>query len=422
MTKVNNFNYESINQLLTGVKIIKKDETKEDFNINKVIIAVNKSASRVMVELSDDDINGICNTVKNSIIKEGMVWIPILTMHNLVETALDGINSDVAKSYRDYRNYKVDFVQMLDEVYQKSQKIRYIGDKENSNTDSTLVATKRSLIYNQLNKELYQRFFLSRDEVKACKEGFIYVHDMVSRLDSLNCCLFNMGDVLDGGFEMANVWYNEPKTLDTAFDVIGDVILSTAAQQYGGFTVPQLDKVLSKYAEKSFQKHLRELQEDLIEIHGYGTPTDTMTNKIQQRAVLKVQREFEQGFQGLEYKLNTVGSSRGDYPFITVTTGLATDIWGKMASETMLKVHMEGQGKDGFKKPVLFPKIVFLYDENLHGEGNELEDVFDVAIECSSKTMYPDFLSLTGEGYVPSMYKKYGEVISPMGKASLQPM
>ena len=93
-----------------------------------------------------------------------------------------------------------------------------------------------------------------------------------------------------------------------------------------------------------------------------------------------------------------------------------------MATRALLKVHMEGQGKKGRKKPVLFPKIVFLYDEKLHGEGGELEDIFDLAVKCSSKTMYPDYLSLTGEGYVPSIYKKYGKIISPMGcRAFLSP-
>ena len=93
-----------------------------------------------------------------------------------------------------------------------------------------------------------------------------------------------------------------------------------------------------------------------------------------------------------------------------------------MATEVILKVRMNGQGKKGFKKPVLFPKLTFLYDKNLHGEGKELEYLFDIAIDCSSKCMYPDFLSLTGEGYIPSMYKKYGKVVSLMGcRASLSP-
>ena len=147
---------------------------------------------------------------------------------------MDIINPAVAKSYRDYRNYKQDFVKMLDEVYKKSQSIMYIGDKENSNTDSALVSTKRSLVFNQLNKELYKKFFLTTEELQACNDGYIYIHDMSARRDTMNCCLFDVGNVLKGGFEMGNVWYNEPKTLDTAFDVIGDIV-SASAKRVGPF-------------------------------------------------------------------------------------------------------------------------------------------------------------------------------------------
>ena len=105
-----------------------------------------------------------------------------------------------------------------------------------------------------------------------------------------------------------------------------------------------------------------------------------------------------------------------------MTAGTRTSEYGKLVTKTMLEVRKKGQGKAGHKKPVLFPKIVFLYDEKLHGPGGPLEDVFEAGIECSSKTMYPDWLSLTGEGYVPSMYKKYGKIISPMGcRAFLSP-
>lgn len=110
---------------------------------------------------------------------------------------------------------------------------------------------------------------------------------------------------------------------------------------------------------------------------------------------------------------------------VTVSLGLATDKFGKMAAITLLEVHSKGQGKKGFTKPVLFPKIVFLYDKELHGDGTEgypNADVFNAGIECSSKTMYPDWLSLTGNGYVPEMYKKYKRVVSPMGcRAFLSP-
>ncbi|MCI8893114.1 MAG: anaerobic ribonucleoside-triphosphate reductase [Lachnospiraceae bacterium] len=393
------------------VKVIKKDGTKEAFNVQKVVVAVNKSAYRALVKFTDEELDYICKFVEEKVTDMGFKEVKIAQMHNIVEGALEKVNPIVAKSYRDYRNYKQDFVQMLDEVYKKSQSIMYIGDKENSNTDSALVSTKRSLIFNQLNKELYKKFFMTTEEIQACRDGYIYVHDMSARRDTMNCCLFNVKEVLTGGFEMGNLWYNEPKTLEVAFDVIGDIVLSAASQQYGGFTVPCVDLILEPYAEKSYEKYIKEYT-DL----GIGE------EKAREVAWNKVRIDFEQGYQGWEYKFNTVASSRGDYPFITVTTGTGTGRFAKMASICMLNVRRKGQGKKECKKPVLFPKIVFLYDENLHGPGKELEDVFEAGIECSRKTMYPDWLSLTGKGYIASMYKRYGEIISPMGcRAFLSP-
>ncbi|MDE5911459.1 MAG: anaerobic ribonucleoside-triphosphate reductase [Clostridia bacterium] len=391
--------------------VIKKDGTKEEYNVQKVVTAVNKSAYRALVKFSDEDIDFICDFVNKKVASMNKDFISISEMHNVVEYALESLNPAVAKSYKDYRNYKQDFVHMLDEVYKKSQAIMYIGDKENSNSDSALVSTKRSLIFNQLNKELYQKFFLTKDELQACRDGYIYIHDMSARRDTMNCCLFDVATVLKGGFEMGNIWYNEPKTLDVAFDVIGDIVLSAASQQYGGFTVPQVDKILEPYAEKTFQKQYDRYI-------GMGLAQE----KAEEEAIKDVRKDMMQGFQGWEYKFNTVASSRGDYPFITITGGLGTSRFAKMANVCMLEVRKGGQGKKECKKPVLFPKIVFLYDENLHGPGKELEDVFEAGVDCSSKTMYPDWLSLTGEGYVASIYKKYGEVISPMGcRAFLSP-
>ncbi len=396
---------------LDSVCIIKKDGTKEKFNVQKVVEAVKKSATRMLITFSDDELKRICDFVNKNVNDLQKNDISIWEIHNIVESALESINPSVARSYRNYRNYKTDFVAMLDKVYQESQKIMYIGDKENSNSDSALVSTKRSLIFNQLNKELYKKFFLTVDDLQAIREGYIYIHDMSARRDTMNCCLFNVGEVLKGGFEMGNLWYNEPKTLDVAFDVIGDIVMAAASQQYGGFTVPEVDKILAPYAEKSYEK-----QYDRYICMGLSF------EKAREEALNDVQNDFEQGFQGWEYKFNTVASSRGDYPFITMTMGLGTGEFEKMASLTMLRIHAKGQGKKENKKPVLFPKIVFLYDKELHGEGGVLHDLFEAGVECSRKTMYPDWLSLTGDGYVASIYKKYKKVISPMGcRAFLSP-
>ena len=352
--------------------VIKKDLTREEFNVQKVITAVNKSATRVMVRFTPEDIDTICDIVEYKAKELNQEGIQIAQMHNIVESALETVNPAVAKSYRDYRNYKQDFVHMLDEVYKKSQSIMYIGDKENSNTDSALVSTKRSLIFNQLNKELYQKFFLTTEELQACRDGYIYVHDMSARRDTMNCCLFDVKHVLEGGFEMGNLWYNEPKTLDVAFDVIGDIVLSAASQQYGGFTVPSVDLILEPYAQKSYDKYFARYL--ALGVSEEVADCESMKD---------VENDFNQGFQGWEYKFNTVASSRGDYPFITMTMGTGTGKFAKMASIAMLNVRKGGQGKKDNKKPVLFPKIVFLYDENLHGEGKPLEDVFEAGLLLS---------------------------------------
>ena len=403
--------YSVLYQPKRTVYVVKKDGSKEAFNVQKVITAVGKSAYRALTKFTDAEKRQICQDVIDKVDGMDTSRIPIPVMHNIVESALEDVKPVVAKSYRDYRNYKQDFVRMMDDVYKKSQSIMYVGDKENANTDSALVSTKRSLIFNQFNKELYQKFFLTTEEIQACRDGYIYIHDMSARRDTMNCCLFDVEHVLSGGFEMGNIWYNEPKSLDVAFDVIGDIVLSAASQQYGGFTVPEVDKILAPYAEKTYQSAVEKY---------VGLGIDQ--KKAEEVAIADVEREFEQGFQGWEYKFNTVASSRGDYPFITVTAGIGTERFAKMATIQMLNVRRKGQGKKDCKKPVLFPKIVFLYDENLHGAGKPLEDVFEAGVKCSAKTMYPDWLSLTGKGYIASMYKQYGKVISPMGcRAFLSP-
>lgn len=409
------------------MQVIKKDGTLEEYNEQKIINAINKSANRALYNFTPKDYEQICNTVFEEINTEDFDddKVPISFIHSVVEKTLLELFPDVGRCYQQYRNYKLDFVHMMDEVYEKSQSIMYIGDKDNANTDSALVATKRSLIFNVLNKELYKRFFMTKEELQACNDGYIYIHDMSARRDTFNCCLFNMSNVMHDGFEMGNIWYNEPNSLDTAFDVMGDIILATAAQQYGGFTVPEVDKILEPYAEKSYWKYRKEYADICGHVENNNDIKVLNTHYAEEYSVNKVKRDFEQGWQGIEYKLNTVGSSRGDYPFVTMSLGLATSRFGKMAAITLLKVHTKGQGKKGFKRPVLFPKIVFLYDKNLHSDGSDKypnADVFNAGIACSSKTMYPDWLSLTGDGYVAEMYKKYGKVVSPMGcRAFLSP-
>ncbi len=394
------------------IKIVKRNGNLEKFDADRIRKAVKTSAERVMVNLTDEAVEKIVLIVKD-MINTQTTNPSVEQVHSFVEASLEQINPIVARSYREYRDYKKEIVHILDKVYKKAQVITYIGDKECANMDSALVTTQRCLIYNSLNKELYKKFFLTANEIEACKDGYIYIHDMSARRDTMNCCLFDMANVLKDGFEMSNIWYTEPKTLQTAFNVMGDVIINTTAMQYGGFTVPEVDTVLKKYAKMTYKKYYNEY----LDIKG-----DTFKDEADKYAWEKVKRECEQGYQGIEYKLNTVSSSRGDYPFVTFSFGIDTDPYAKLISRVILDVHREGQGKKGFKRPTLFPKLVFLYDKKLHGKGSKLRDNFLAAIKCSQKTMYPDYLSLTGEGYVCEMYKKYKRVVSPMGcRAFLSP-
>lgn len=412
--------------------IIKKDGTKEKFNIDKVVKAINKSAERVMISFTDIEVTNFCANVINKVHKlmqdKKTNSLEVADMHRIVESSLDSLNIKVASSYKDYRNYKTSFVSMLDAVFKDAQKIMYLGDNENSNTDSALVSTKRSLIFNVLNKELYKKFFLTTDELQAAKEGYFYIHDMSARRDTLNCCLCDIKSILKGGFELGNQWYTEPKTLDVAFDVMGDIILSAASQQYGGFTIPQVDEVLKKYAEMSYNRYFTEIYDTLTKDYEYyceiNEEIKSSKLKIKERnfeiahekAMKKVERDFEQGFQGWEYKFNTVASSRGDYPFITMTFGLGTSELERLSNKVMLRVRAGGQGKPGNKRAVLFPKLVFLYDSKIHGEMGVCRDVYEGGIRCSSKALYPDWLSLEPGSYVGDIYQKYGRVVSPMGK------
>lgn len=396
-------------------KIKKKDGRIVSFNPDKIKAAVTKSADRVLVQFTQDEYDRVIEIITeklgNLYKQRNLQYVDVPTMHKLVEMALDEVSQSVAKSYRDYRNYKQEFVDMFDRVHRSIDAVAYRGDKSNSNTDSKLVTTQRSIGYNKFNDERYKKFFLNPEERQAAKDGYIYIHDRSARLDTMNCALLDVKAVFDGGFEMGNIFYTDPHTVDVACDVLGDVIMAAASSQYGGLSV-RIDDFLAPYCRKSFDKYYTKY----FNMIKKATGQEPLNNDIVKYARKDTIRELEQGLQGLEIKLNSVASSRGDYPFVSFAFGIDTSEWGRVVSETALRVRMGGQGKEGFKRPVLFPKLIFLYDENLHGAGRELERLFDVAIECSSKCMYPDFLSLTGEGYVPSMYKKYGKVVYPMGQ------
>lgn len=390
------------------MKIIKKDGTVEGWNGEKIKEAVYKAAARVNQYVESDILDKLVEKVHSCLIIDRDAPTKDLhkeVIHYLRYFGLD----DIANSYQEYRDYKNTYAKSFEKVKDEADNVLLLGDRENANFDSSLVSTKGSLIKGYLTKELYRQFYLSKEEKELTKRGDIYIHDMRDMLmGSVNCCLFDIGNVLRGGFSMSNVDYTEPTSVLSALQVIGDITLVATAQQFGGFTLAEIDKVLLPYAKKTYDNAFKK----------YSEQCNMEYDESCAMAIDDLKRELEQGFQSLELKLNTVPCSRGDFAFTTLTFGtwdimmddLDQDIM-KLIGEVILKTRMKGHGG----KQVVFPKLVFLYDEDKIKEDEDHKELFELAVQCSSKCMYPDYLSLN-HGKVADIYKRTGAITSPMGR------
>lgn len=390
------------------MQIIKKDGLYEDWDNEKIISAVLKASERVNCPISYTQASQIAEKCKTKVVSDTRT----LKLHSIVINTLDEMGySEIANAYQEYRDYKNTYAKSWEQLKHDADTIIFLGDRENANFDSSLVSTKGSLVKGSLTKELYQQFYLSNTEKFLTKRGDIYIHDLRDMIfGSVNCCLFDIGNVLKDGFEMSGVKYTEPKSASAALSVIGDITLVATAQQFGGFTLAEIDKVLLPYAKKSFKANYMKYAELIDD-----------GQKIEEFAIKETIRELEQGFQSLELKLNTVPCSRGDFAFTTLTFGQwdinlnnQDKFWLKTIGEIILNTRKKGH--NGFM--VVFPKLVYLHDSEQIKNDRYSSELFDKAVQTSSTCMYPDYLSLDGNPEVNKVaqeYKKYGTIISPMG-------
>lgn len=391
---------------MNDFKVIKKDGTSEGWNWDKIKVAIDKAKKRANVEVYEWKLWQVEGYI------EGYLWnkceVTTEELHKIVIDALNLYAPEVGKAYQEYRDYKNTYAKAFESVKDEADTVLLLGDKENANFDSSLISTKGSLIKGYLTKELYKQFYLSKEEKELVKRGDIYIHDLRDMIfNSFNCCLFDIGTVLKGGFEMSNVKYTEPTSVLSALQVIGDITLVATAQQFGGFTLAEIDKVLLPYAKKTYYNAYNKYKRLGIK----------SLDSLESLANEDLRRELEQGFQSLELKLNTVPCSRGDFAFTTLTFGtwditmddLDREIM-KLIGEVILDTRMKGHGG----KQVVFPKLVFLYDEVKIEADKEHKELFEKAVECSSKCMYPDYLSLN-HGKVGEIYQRTGAITSPMG-------
>lgn len=220
------------------MKVIKKDETVESFDISKIIDAAEKAASRLDTKLSREDKDALEDAIYTYLSDSTYKYfddIKTKELHTIVIQCLKSIGrGDVAKSYQEYRDYKNTYAKAWEEMKETTDAILFLGDRENANFDSSLISTKGALMKGALAKELYKQFYLSKTEKEMIKRGDIYIHDLRDMIfHSINCCLFDMGNVLKGGFEMSNTKYTEPKSVLTALQVMGDVTMVASANQFG---------------------------------------------------------------------------------------------------------------------------------------------------------------------------------------------
>ena len=380
------------------IKVMKKDGTLEKFTHSKIERAVNKTALRCNVDLIEPELKSIAVAVERELMpvtEGGVRFVPVAHIHETVIEILNKFRPELSKEYESFRNYKKNVKEHFEQMILDTEQLLHNGDKENANRDSYLIDAQKSMsgeIFSMRNMLDYE---LPKDASKAHKDGDIYIHDLRDRLfNSINCCLFDMGNVLRGGFTYNGVTYKEPNSFRTACSMLEDVMNSARLNQYGGFTIPEIDSVLAPYARKTYISYYEKFL--AMEVDAPERIAEEMTYA-----------DIVQGLESIEHSLHMVNNT-----FITFTFGLDTTKFGKLIAKALLQVRRAGLGTTGV--PAVFPKLVFLYTDKLHGEGNENEDLFKDAIHTSAKCMYPDYLSLD-EGYLGEVYHRTGKAISPMG-------
>ena len=298
------------------MKVMKKNGTHEDYNESKIIVAIRKSAKRIGYELTEDQESSICNIVYNMILGKdpfNVASIPVNNIHNYVEKALDVVAPEVAKSYKDYRNYKKEFVySTIHDIEKQIHSMLTEVDRSNSNSNTRYISTKRTEVAKIFAKEMYQKMFLPVSVIQAIKDGYIYIHDLSDMLlPQYNCCLVDMQAILNGGFKLEGIKYTEPKDIRTAVGQMGDIVQIISAQHFGGHTVPEIDKVLSWYYKMTIDMEV-DYAYDIMS--GSDDFNYSVKQWVIREARKKAYKELKQSLQGFEIKMNTVVSARGSYP------------------------------------------------------------------------------------------------------------
>lgn len=379
--------------------IVKRDSRKVEYNISKIINAVNKAMKSVGVN-SSNFANDIAKEV--DFLLEKFDIISIVEMQKTVEECLmKSEYPDVARAYIEYRHDR-------DIAREKNSKlnndIKGLIEQsdlsilnENANKDSKVIPTQRDLLAGIIAKHYAKNHILPRDVVFAHESGQIHYHDLdyAPFFPMFNCMIVDLEGMLINGFKMGNADIETPKSISTATALTAQIIAQVASHTYGGTTINRIDEILAPYVICSYKKHLKTAEKwNIPDVKAYA---ETLTNK-----------ECYDAFQGLEYEINTLHTSNGQTPFVTFGFGLGTSKEAKLIQDSILKNRIAGLGKN--RKTAIFPKLVFAIKEGLNRSPEDPNyDIKQIALECATKRMYPDILNYDQVVQVTGSFK------TPMG-------
>ena len=390
------------------MKVIKRDGRAVDYNRKKIEIAIGKANSEVKENerATDIEIKNIIEYIE-SLNKKRML---VEDIQDIIEQKLMEINKfDLAKEYIVYR-YTRALVRkqnttdesILGLIRNENKEL----NEENSNKNTMLASTQRDYIAGEVSRDLTKRLLLPDKITKADQDGILHFHDADYFIQPIfNCCLINIADMLDNGTVMNGKMIESPKSFEVACIVTTQIIATVASNQYGGQSVDMIH--LGKYVRKSYNKYKKRIEEKYK-----GTISDDIIESMVQD-MLKA--EVRAGVQTIQYQINTLMTTNGQAPFVTLFLHLdPNDEYIKenaMIIEEILNQRYEGiKNEKGVYITPAFPKLIYVLDECNNLTGGEYDYLTKLAVKCSAKRMYPDYIS------AKKMKENYeGNVFSPMG-------
>lgn len=390
------------------MKVIKRDGRHADYERNKIFVAIQKANESVDNDdrISDDQIYNIIASIE----ARGDEIMPVETIQDYIEQKLmETKKYNLAKAYIKYR-YTRELVRKSNTTDDSIMSLIKNSNKElkeeNSNKNATLASTQRDYMAGEVSKDITKRILLPEKIVKAHEDGVLHFHDMDYFIQPIfNCCLVNIGDMLDNGTVMNNKLIESPKSFKVACTVMTQIIAAVASNQYGGQSVNIAH--LGKYLRKSADKYKQHYTEILGE-----TASPEMINNL---AEDRVRAELKDGVQTMQYQINTLMTTNGQSPFVTlfmyIEDGYEYEKEVAMIIEEILKQRLEGiKNEKGIYVTPAFPKLIYVLDENNCLQGGKYDYITRLAVQCSAKRMYPDYIS------AKKMRENYeGNVFSCMG-------